>query len=274
MILECPECSARYLLSASAIGESGRDVRCTKCQHQWFQEPKTPEPLFDPTPSPFEEKANESDNTENDFSEVTDEDFNAEEPLEQPEEEPQQEYKKPPPEHPIPDAVKPLPEGSNVPAFRSEGQGKPQSFKAKLMAWMLSLGILFGFLGYMVVNKERVLSAWPASNGFYDMIGLSSPIVGEGLIIEKASATIDVKNGKDVLIIRGNILNLKRTSKSVPLIKATMRDEDGMDMESFEIVPSVNIVEPAASFPFTAEYLKIKEGVASVNLTFQMNFAE
>lgn len=37
MILTCPSCGARYLIASDTIGETGRDVRCTKCLHQWHQ---------------------------------------------------------------------------------------------------------------------------------------------------------------------------------------------------------------------------------------------
>ncbi len=47
MIIVCPECNTRFMLSASAIGEDGRDVRCAKCGHEWHAPPprNAPEPL-------------------------------------------------------------------------------------------------------------------------------------------------------------------------------------------------------------------------------------
>lgn len=38
MILTCPSCSASYNVPNEAIGPDGRQVRCKKCKHEWFQE--------------------------------------------------------------------------------------------------------------------------------------------------------------------------------------------------------------------------------------------
>ena len=42
MQITCPDCSARYLVKPSAIGENGRRVKCTRCKSMWFQEPMIP----------------------------------------------------------------------------------------------------------------------------------------------------------------------------------------------------------------------------------------
>lgn len=39
MIITCPACDTKFMLSANAMGEQGREVRCAKCSHQWHAMP-------------------------------------------------------------------------------------------------------------------------------------------------------------------------------------------------------------------------------------------
>jgi predicted Zn finger-like uncharacterized protein len=42
MILNCPACKTRYLVAPSALGPTGRTVRCAKCGQSWFELPPPP----------------------------------------------------------------------------------------------------------------------------------------------------------------------------------------------------------------------------------------
>jgi predicted Zn finger-like uncharacterized protein len=45
MILTCSSCATRYLVDPAAIGAAGRDVRCARCGHVWFQRPASDLPM-------------------------------------------------------------------------------------------------------------------------------------------------------------------------------------------------------------------------------------
>ena len=48
MIVQCPECKARYMVPDQSLGAAGRNVRCARCTHTWFQAgPKEAEVLGD-----------------------------------------------------------------------------------------------------------------------------------------------------------------------------------------------------------------------------------
>lgn len=227
MILSCPSCSMRYLVADSAIPVGGRRVRCASCHHEWHE--------AGPEPETFEEIL-------------------------------EKEAAQPPVE-PIPEAVRPIPEGSGVPA-RPEDIPPPEKDHSvligRLTGYAAAAAVCLMIVGALVALRTPIAAAWPPSLLFYDLVGAKVALPGEGLIIDRVKATAE----NNSLIVRGSIINLKSDDIAVPRILATLWREDGSAMESWIIDLPHDEIKAEASFDFEAEYPGVPSEATSVNLSF------
>jgi predicted Zn finger-like uncharacterized protein len=82
MIIICPACDTKFMVSATAMGEQGRTVRCAKCAHQWHamphqehyelnaaaaSEPAPKDDFFEAQPNAADENADDAEMTPDDF---------------------------------------------------------------------------------------------------------------------------------------------------------------------------------------------------------------
>ena len=37
MIITCSNCNTKYTINKNALGNSGKKVKCSNCNHEWFQ---------------------------------------------------------------------------------------------------------------------------------------------------------------------------------------------------------------------------------------------
>lgn len=248
MILNCPNCAARYLLSSAAIGAEGRDVRCAKCHHQWFQPPEASDDANDQMPEDLTQDAKEQENTSED---------RARQALHDDEDD-------------IPESVKPIPEGSNVPAFAKDVVRRaPPSLQARLTGYATALTFFALVIAAGLFYRGTITNLWPPAALIYEMAGMPIILEGRDLVMESLSAQV-IKNeeGVEILILKGRVINLTAQSVDVPPMRALLRSTNGDDGEGWIIDPPVDSVEPGASFAFTSDYPNVPRGVGSVNLTF------
>lgn len=273
MILICPACSARYLVSSAAVGPKGRDVRCAKCDHEWFEEPD--EILQEDygnqeIKSQDDYEAEASDNSSyDDDVENNDEDLNDDEPIYKSEDKVRDEKK----HKDIPEAVKPKHKKNNVPAIPSDVLRPKAGLQAKLTGYLTAL-MIFGILivgGFMM--KHQIITAWPPAAFIYDLAGSKVMLKGEELVIESLTAEIHKgEDNRDILFLQGRIINLTNEAKDVPVLVARIRSTNGEDGDSWKIDPPLEKLEPGESFSFKSDYPAVPRGVGSVNLTFEPSF--
>lgn len=238
MIITCEQCNARYLLASLLLGVSGRKVRCGVCGNEWYQEP-----VDEPYTRQSADDASFSDMVGQAEAE------------------------------PIPESVRPIPEGSNVPAMQGDShkQAKRSGAAGGVIAGLLLFGLLAGGIFTM---RAPLVQAWPPLALVFDLAGLPVAVPGEGLIFDqmKAHAVPDA-NGKYTLTLSGNIINLKSREATLPKIKARLigAGDDAEDAgPEWDVVIGRDKIEGEEVVPFISVYDDLPEAINEVNIRFTL----
>ncbi len=260
MILTCPACTARYLVSAGAIGPRGRRVRCASCGHEWRADAEEglDDELFGDAPD-FLAQDMMDENDPQDIVDMSvdetgisghehedDDDFHA---ILQKEIE----------AAPIPEGVKPAAEDRVLAdlAAQKKGGGGYAGYMAAAAFYVL-VGIAF------LVMQPQISRAWPPSNLLYDLIGLKPVPPGQGLSLEELRA--EQLNGQ--IKLSGTVVNLRDVDMDVPAIMATFVDDHGIVIDHVIIPAPAGKIGAESSAKFSGMYPKMPDGATDVTYAF------
>lgn len=262
MILTCPECTMRYLVSEGAIGPHGRRVRCAHCGHLWRQQPEEglDEALFghDGPAMDMDDHAFLSDNDapfetsrhQADIDDAADDDFHS---ILQKEIE----------GAPIPEGVKPDHRADDVLPTAQAG-GRTKASPEKWGGYAAAVIIWFAIMGALLLMQPQISRAWPPSNLFYSFFNLKPVAPGDGLSLSGLHA--ELADGRIRLL--GEIINLRETELKVPSVMASIVDVDGKEIDRILIAPPVAHLKAEGRVAFDAVYPRIPDGASNVNYAF------
>lgn len=225
MILTCPNCSARFLVNDAALGPGGRGVRCGRCKHEWFVAAAA-------TAGEADAPAAEAPAF---MASVT----------------------------PPPEAVRPLPPGSNLPALREE----PRRSAGVVLGWA-AFALVVIALVILAVERDRVMALYPATRDVYNILGFSVPAPGEGLQIVDVVSSRGTQDGVPVLISEGRVVNPSQLERAVPRLRGALRDASGRELQSWTFAVAEARLEPGASIRFRTELRQPAASATELKITF------
>ncbi|GAB5389175.1 MAG: zinc-ribbon domain-containing protein [Alphaproteobacteria bacterium] len=245
MILTCPSCTAKYMVPDTAIGAEGRQVRCAKCRHDWYQAPL---PEAAPAAVPAAEPASA-------FAKAMD-DVDVEQAVNQPVN-PSLD-----PQRDSPSAVS----SANIPAVAKPRRKLP-------LGWIAAGVILLAGSGSLVFQKSEALAdKFPAMAGVYSTLDLPVMLTCKdvGFINERISA-VELREGIQRMIrVEGVVRNEGTRDCLVPDIAISIKDTDGGVVKSWTVEheEDARTIEAGAEMPFAGTTIAPDDPAADVVLEF------
>src|SRR5437868_6268456 len=242
MILSCPSCKTRYIVPDSAIGPSGRRVRCANCRYSWVQEP----PALDLEVAPTPEQAA------------------AEPPVPAPPAAAPRPAPPPPPSWTQPEPAPepgPTPEPEPDPAYQDWEPGRrPRRNRARLwtiVALVAGLLMVGGIIALQVFGLPDFVrrTIMPEQD--------TNALTLKGRIDRSRLAS-----GQDLLVLHGEITNTGNETQRVPQVKAELRDAEGSTVYSWSIAPPVRDLGPRGTTRFDSAERDVPANGRVLSLTF------
>jgi hypothetical protein len=144
---------------------------------------------------------------------------------------------------------------SKIPSLRKKQQKKGGGMVGKIVAAMAAI-LVGGIVAGAIVARQDIVKQWPDLAPYYEMIGLAAEEVGAGLDIRKVDSQRVLENGKDVLVVTGQVSNITDQPRPVPHLRVSLFNAGNEEVQFIVVAPVTDQVPPGETVNFTARLVE------------------
>lgn len=163
----------------------------------------------------------------------------------------------------IPEAVRPIPEGSGLPIVADE-----DGFSILRVAAVF-VGMIFLVTALLIPFKESVVHVWEPSAKLFETFGIPVMVDAEGIAIEDIKAIETIKEAQGVVIVSGFLRNtVDEHRKVLPLNVSLWGARGDEPLETFSFETDFSILNPGQSSKFEYMHPVTRPGVEAIEISF------
>ncbi|WDR01454.1 zinc-ribbon domain-containing protein [Devosia algicola] len=260
MIITCPHCQTRYQVAFEAIGATGRKVQCANCQRDWQQVPVAPEPVAD-------EAAMSEDALDDAFAQEAN--LAAEEMARGAATEAKDDSE--PPTQTIDPAIQKKRQRALSQRQSSLIAQLPMA-RLRRAARIIAACTLVGMIGFGFFGRTKIVEMFPAMAGIYESMGLGVNVVGLNFSDVRTQRTL--QDGKEVLLVEAEIVNVALGRMPVPPVVLTLIDGEGRNLYQWSVRPLARGLAPGQRASISTHLSLPPGNVAKVKLAFASGGSE
>ena len=227
MHLICPSCDTTFIVAPEQLGSAGCRVKCGSCGHSWHQEPlalaataeETAADSSLPVDIPEIDYGSTASSTAESLVEEAPADISA---MEEPE-----------PKEPISEGLADDLEQDPRRRFRAPPPRTKERQSSLLTGWLLLLVVVAGLAGGFYFGRKHIVAAVPGAQRLYDLVGVPVKALGEGLELREVKSVRRMVDGERLVVIEGLVANMSDRAQEIPLLRASLIDADGVELEQW-----------------------------------------
>ena len=141
---------------------------------------------------------------------------------------------------------------------------EPGGRRRAMVGWGAFLAVLvaLGVAGYF--GRGAIVRLWPPAALLYETVGLPVEPPGTGLSIRNVRSEQRMEDGKPVLLVDGQIVNVSETARTVPVLRITALGADRQPLKSWSVEPVPPQILPGEIATFRDAQSDASGGLAGV----------